>query len=152
MKKIDPSERAETARNYFMKGYNCCQSVVMAFSDVLGCDAEKLEALAVGFGGGMGRLREVCGAFSAMVMLSGSIAGCSRAASYALVQEFAQRFRDENHGHLLCRDLLGLSEDQHESPVPSERNKTYYENRPCADIVAGAARIIAEKIREDDKC
>ena len=144
-------ERESRAMDYFRQGYNCCQSVVMAFSDITGLDAGTLATIASGFGGGMGRLREMCGAFSGMVALSGFISPAadpsshaSRTANYALVQEFASEFRSRNGGSIVCRDLLGLTGGVKESPAPSQRTSEYYKKRPCAQIVGTAAALVAE--------
>lgn len=148
----DPEKAAETAMKYFHEGYNCAQSVVMAFSDFLGYDPETLSRLMSGFGGGMGRMREVCGAFSAMTFIAGVMRPAadpkdksSRTACYALVQEMAEDFRKVNGGSIVCRELLGL-QPRKESPIPSDRTPEYYSKRPCGQIVGNAARIIAEKL------
>lgn len=142
----------------FHEGYNCCQSVALAFSDVLkeraGLDEQQIMALASGFGGGIGRLREVCGCVSGMTMVAGALcpapAGSpKRAENYALVQELAEEYRKEN-GSIVCRDLLGLRVAQKESPVPSERTAEYYKARPCEELVGCAARIIGNKIGNSD--
>lgn len=151
-------ERESRASGYFRQGYNCCQSVVMAFSDITGLDEATLATFASGFGGGMGRLREVCGAFSGMVALSGFISPAadpsshaSRTANYALVQEFASQFRSRNGGSIVCRDLLGLNRNVKESPAPSERTSEYYKKRPCEQIVGTAAAIIAEYLLKESE-
>ena len=151
---IDPEERRQMAIDNFKKGFNCCQSVLLAFSDVINADPEMLKTIGSGFGGGMGRLREVCGAFSGMVMMAGFISpACNpeikeeRTKNYALVQHFAERFRTENGGSVVCRDLLGLSKSTStESPEPSDRTAEYYKKRPCPDIIGNAAKIVAEYI------
>ena len=144
MNKINPEERSRMARQYFREGYNCSQSVVMAFSDILGITAGQAASFALGFGGGMGRLREVCGAFSGAAFISGTIEK-DKKACYALVQDFAGKFREEN-GSIVCRDLLKLRADQHDSPVPSERTAEWYTTRPCERLVGCSARIVAEKL------
>ncbi len=144
-------ERGKLARDYFLKGYNCCQSVVLAFSDVMGIDEETAARIATGFGGGMGRMREVCGTVSGMTMIAGAISPASpednvaRKANYALVQYFAGKFR-EQVGSIICRELLGLSESGPSDPAPALRTGEYYRKRPCADMVALAAEIVAEYI------
>ena len=105
----------------------------------------------------MGRLREVCGAFSACTMMAGFISPAdvpadmaARKANYAIVQEFAQKFKDAGGGSIVCRELLGLGErKQTESPAPSERTPEYYRKRPCVHTIGEAARIIAEKLLSD---
>lgn len=156
---IDVQERVERARRYFLSGYNCAQAVVMTFDDVMQHSPETLAQLSAPFGGGMGRMREVCGTVSGMTMVAGAIRPAvnpqnleERKANYALVQEFAQRFRQEN-GDIVCRRLLGLEprEEQRETPMPSERTAEYYRKRPCVEYVASATRIVAEYLIANDK-
>jgi len=149
---LSPTSRQQSATNYFLQGFNCCQSVLLAFSDILKVDQETLKTIASGFGGGMGRLREVCGAFSGMVMMAGFISPAAdpsvkedRTKNYALVQQFAEKFKELNGGSIVCRELLGLAKNAaKESPVPSERTADYYKKRPCPIIIGNAAKIIAE--------
>ena len=149
---INPEERRKMAMDYFLQGYNCSQSVLLTFSDVVEADPKMLKIIASGFGGGMGRLREVCGAFSAMVMMAGFISPAddptikeSRTKNYALVQSFAEKFKLENGGSVVCRELLGLSKTPvQESPEPSDRTAEYYKKRPCPEIIGNAAKIVAE--------
>ena len=149
---IDVNERVERACGYFKKGYNCAQAVVMAFDDVMGQSPETLARIAAPFGGGMGRMREVCGTVSGMTFLAGAISPSvdpanleERQANYALVQHFAEEFRKEN-GDIVCRRLLGLEPmvERSETPRPSERTEAYYKKRPCGEYVGCAARIVAE--------
>ena len=154
--RVDINERVETARNYFLKGYNCAQSIALAYHDVMGIDKELSATMAAPFGGGMGRLREVCGTVSGMFMVAGFIAPnaqpndtANKKSCYALVQSLAERFREEN-GSIVCRELLGLTQ-QKDDPTPSPRTEEYYHRRPCAEYVAIAARILGEKINEMDK-
>ena len=162
---INIEERVEKAKRLFKEGgYNCCQAVVLAYNDVFGISDETAAALSSGFGGGMGRMREVCGSVSGMVLLAGLLKPASdpsdkvaRTANYALVQEVAADFKALN-GSIVCRELLGLSpmgsvsvnpDDPHgipESPVPSDRTPEYYRKRPCEELVGISARIIGEKI------
>ncbi|MBQ4409005.1 MAG: C_GCAxxG_C_C family protein [Bacteroidales bacterium] len=149
---LSPTSRQQSATNYFLQGFNCCQSVLLAFSDILKVDPETLKTIASGFGGGMGRLREVCGAFSGMVMMAGFISPAAdpsikedRTKNYALVQQFAEKFKELNGGSIVCRELLGLAKNAaKESPVPSDRTAEYYKKRPCPIIIGNAAKIIAE--------
>lgn len=151
---INVEERVERARNYFLEGYNCAQAVVMAFDDVMAMDVNLLAQLTAPFGGGMGRMREVCGTVSGMTFVAGALAPSAdpknleeRKNNYALVQMFADKFRAEN-GDIVCRRLLGLEpmQIQAESAMPSERTAEYYKKRPCVEYVACAARIVAEHI------
>lgn len=154
--RVDINERVETARNYFLEGYNCAQSIALAYHDVMGIDKELSATMAAPFGGGMGRLREVCGTVSGMFMVAGFIAPnaqpndtANKKSCYALVQSLAERFREEN-GSIVCRELLGLTQ-QKDDPTPSPRTEEYYHRRPCAEYVAIAARILGEKINDMDK-
>ena len=151
---INVDERVERAQGLFKAGYNCAQAVVMAFDDVMGLTPEELARLAAPFGGGMGRMREVCGTVSGMTMVAGAIAPSSdpknleeRKNNYALVQTFAESFRREN-GDIVCRRLLGLEPmvERNETAMPSERTAEYYKKRPCVEYVACAARIVAEHL------
>ena len=149
--KVNPQERAEQAREYFTSGYNCAQSVFLAYRDITGIDEVLAATLSAPFGGGMGRLREVCGAVSGMTMVAGFIAPNSQPNDnenkkncYATVQALAEEFRAEN-GSIICRELLGLAQ-QKDDPTPSPRTGEYYKRRPCAEYVAIAARIVGEKI------
>ena len=149
-------DRAERARNLFKSGYNCAQSVSLAFEDVIEAnypiDRETIISLTSGFGGGFGRLREVCGTVSGMTFLAGVISpfndpsdySCKKE-NYTLVQKFAERFREEN-GSIVCRELLGLRKAQKDSPVSTERTADFYKVRPCESLVVCAARIVAEHI------
>lgn len=145
--KIDIDERAERAREYFRSGYNCAQSVVMAYCDVFELDPTLTAKLTSAFGGGMGRMREVCGTVSGMALLAGMISPAdnpadmeARKRNYALIQEFAGEFRLKN-GSIVCRELLGLGRTK-ESPMPSARTPEYYRKRPCTEYIADAAKIV----------
>ena len=147
--------RREMAQENFLAGYNCAQSIALAFVDVTGLDEEKLSRLSSSFGGGMGRLREVCGALSGVFMIAGLLYGYDgpetgevKAAHYQRIQELGKRFQEEN-GSMICRELLGLSEGA-DAPTPAARTKEYYEDRPCLSIVGNAAAILEEYIRERD--
>lgn len=145
--------RKEKAISLFESGYNCSQSVVLAFSDLLDIDDKTLAKLSSSFGGGMGRLREVCGAVTGMFMVAGILygydnadAGGKKSEHYALIQNLAERFSKET-GTILCRELLGLSEKK-DSPIPEKRTEKYYEKRPCRELVGLAAEILEEFIEE----
>ncbi len=161
---FDIEERAQRAKQNFLDGYNCCQAVLLAFQDIFGVSPETIATVASGFGGGMARMREVCGTVSAMGMAAGFMSPAihpknmdERTANYALVQELAGKFREEN-GSIVCRELLGLdrkarpaAEGQEtscgvEPPRPSDRTAEYYRKRPCPELVACSARIIAAKL------
>lgn len=137
----------------FKKGYNCSQAIVLAFADMLPVDRTLLLRLASSFGGGMGRLREVCGSVSGMFMIAGLLYGYDgpetgqiKAEHYAGIQELAKRF-EEKHGTIICREMLGLSV-RHDVPTPEARTAEYYKKRPCAEIIGDAAEILDQYIRE----
>ena len=144
----------EKARQNFLNGYNCAQAVFCAFCDVTGMDEREALWLSSSFGGGMGRLREVCGAVSGMFMAAGLLYGYDdledkslKAAHYARIQELAARFSSQEKS-LICRELLGLTET-HSAPEPSDRTQEYYQSRPCPRIVETAARILDKYIEEN---
>ena len=145
--------RREMAVANFMKGYNCTQSVVLAFADMLPVNESDLLKMASSFGGGMGRLREVCGSVSGMFIVIGLFYGYDgpetgqvKAEHYKRVQELAHRF-EEKHGSIVCRELLGLNVKR-EAPTPEARTKEYYKKRPCPEIIGDAAEILEEYIKE----
>lgn len=139
------------AVDMFKLGYNCAQAVVVAFCDVTGLTPDYAAKMASSFGGGMGRMREVCGAVSGMLMVAGLLYGyetpgddVSKMAHYALVQELAGRFR-EQEGSIICREIL---KNPPSDPKPTPRNAEFYKVRPCARLVALAAQILDDYIAE----
>lgn len=153
---VNVDERVTLARNYFLEGYNCSQAVFLAYHDLSPLSREMAATIAAPFGGGMGRLREVCGAVSGMLMCVGFLypnaepnTPMAKKNNYAAVQEVAEKFRIEN-GSIICRELLGLT-CRKEEPTPAERTAEYYKKRPCVELVAIAARIVGEKINAMDK-
>lgn len=147
--------KAKIAEDLFLQGYNCSQSVLAAFSDEIGMDRETALKLSSSFGGGMGRLREVCGAVSAMFMIAGMKYGYSnpkdstaKAEHYKLIQRLAEKFKEEN-GHIVCRELLGVPKGP-DSPVPEVRTQSYYKKRPCAELVRSAAKIMEDYLEENE--
>ena len=149
--KVNIEERAARAKEFFLSGYNCAQSVFLAYRDFTNLDEQTAAMVASSFGGGMGRLREVCGAVSGMSLVAGFLYpnfdptnAQSKKDNYAAVHELAESFRKEN-GFIVCRELLGLAQ-QKDDPTPSPRTESYYKRRPCAEYVAAAARIIGQKI------
>lgn len=140
---------AEKAKQLFQNGYNCSQAVLGAFAEDLGISFETAMMLSSSFGGGMGRLREVCGAVSGMFMVAGLKCGYTsptdqeaKKEHYKRIQELAKRFQERNNS-IVCRDLLGLNVSK-ESPVPNQRTEEYYKKRPCKELVGDAAEIISE--------
>ena len=140
---------AERAAELFCGGCSCAQAVLCAFTDVTGLDHAFSMRLAAPFGAGMGRMREVCGACSAMFMVAGIAAGyedpadtAAKAAHYALIQALAEKFRARN-GTVICRELLqGIQTDTR--PIPDARTAEYYRTRPCVRFVTDAAEILDE--------
>jgi len=148
-------ERVVRAVDNFMSGYGCCQSVVAAFADLYGLDEVMAKRIGAGFGGGVGRLRMMCGAVSGIVMLVGLDCGQTeggdhegKSACYKVVQELLARSKAEN-GSLICAEILGLKgyEKAASSYVASPRTAEYYKTRPCAAKVESAARIFVEYLR-----
>lgn len=149
---LTSSQYAQKAMNLFKEGYNCSQSVFLAFQDLYGIDRSTALKLSSSFGGGMGRLREVCGAVSGMFLTAGVLYGydsskdrSSKTEHYKRIQQLARSFEELN-GSIVCRQLLGLGQKK-ESYVPEERTKDYYRKRPCGQIVGCAAYIMEEYIR-----
>jgi C_GCAxxG_C_C family probable redox protein len=141
------------AISLFKEGYNCAQSVFAAYCEEVGMDFETALKLSSSFGGGMGRLREVCGAVSSMFMVVGMKYGYSdpkdvkaKEEHYRLIQALAKRFEEENDS-IICRELLGL-DHQRDIPVPEERNESYYQKRPCVELVRNAAKLLDEIMNE----
>ena len=142
---------SEKARELFMQGYNCSQAVFGAFCDVTGVDFDTAVRISSSFGGGMGRMREVCGAVSGMFMVAGILYSSDdpknnqlKSEHYARIQELAGVYRQSN-GSIICRELLGLG-GKDSSPNASPRTAEYYKKRPCADLVAEAAQIMDDYI------
>lgn len=146
--------RADKAKELFEGGCNCCQAVFCAFLDETKLSKEDAIRLSAGFGGGIGRMREVCGAVSGLTMvLSDKFASTDpndhekKKELYALIRKAAGDFKEEN-GSIICRELLGLSE-KNSSPVPEERTKEYYKKRPCSELVHCAASIAEKYLKEE---
>lgn len=146
-------EKGREARTLFEQGYNCAQSVFGAFAEECGLDRETAVRLASPFGGGIGRMREVCGAVSGMMMAAGLLCGYSdpkafdeKKRTYGTARELARRFQEEN-GSIVCRELLG-AEGADTSAVPNRRTDGYYRKRPCAALVECAADILDRYLRE----
>ena len=149
-------QRVERAVENFMAGYGCCQSVVAAFADLYGLDDTLAKKVAAGFGGGVGRMRMMCGAVSGIVMLTGLDCGQTegsdregKSACYKVVQELLARSKQEN-GSLICAEILGIQGHQKAvcNYVASERTAEYYKTRPCAAKVESAARIFADYLKQ----
>ncbi len=147
------SEKTEKAKELFKQGYNCSQAVLGVFCEELGLDFDTAMKIASSFGGGMGRMREVCGTVSGMFMAAGlAFASSSDSASekgehYKRIQELAKRFKDKN-GSIICRELLQGIESSN-APTPSERTETYYKKRPCVELVGDSVEIFEEFLKEN---
>ena len=139
------------AKENFLNGYNCCQAVFLACTDELGLDTETRAKIASSFGGGMGGMRQVCGAVSGMLMALGLHQGykdpkdkAGKAAQYEVIRALADEFKREN-GSIICRELLGLSVHS-EAPIPEERTPEYYQSRPCGELIRHAAELTAREL------
>ncbi|MCQ2787128.1 MAG: C-GCAxxG-C-C family protein [Bacilli bacterium] len=141
--------RAKLAEQYFLKGYSCSQAIVLAYHDLIKLDEETCLKIASPFGGGMARLREVCGAFSGALIVYGYLKGNpttdikKKTKLYEDIQKMAKEFIKVN-GFLRCRDLLNLHDKS--SACPNKRTAQYYSHRPCQKIVGNAARILEKYI------
>lgn len=144
--------KSQKAKELFMKGYNCSQSVLGAWCEELGLDLDTALKISSGFGGGMGRMREVCGALTGAFMVLGlkygNTDGKNRQAkgdNYKLIQDFTERYKEEiGRDTIICRELLGL--DGASKPEPAERTKEYYKKRPCSEMVEISAGLLDEFI------
>ena len=144
------AERAERAVELFKEGYNCSQSVVAAFADMYGFTHQQALKMSASFGGGIGRMRQTCGAACGLFLLAGLETGCTegknkdgKEANYKLVQELAEEFRKRN-GSLMCNQLLGLDKNAPTPATPEARTAEYYKKRPCVKMVEEAAKIWIE--------
>lgn len=145
---------SKRAMELFKEGYNCSQSVIGAFAEELGMDFETAVRLSSSFGGGMGRLREVCGAVTGMFMAAGLKYGYSnpdadqtKKEHYQRIQLLAQQFKEAN-GSIICRDLLALQEGA-SVPTPEKRTEQYYQTRPCVELVGHAAELMEEYLKNN---
>lgn len=144
-------QRVEKAVALFKQGFNCSQSVVAACADIYGIDEQTALRISASFGGGIGRMRQTCGAACGMFLLAGLENGSAvpgdaegKKQNYALVQDLAAKFKGEN-GSLICAELLGVAPKPQE-PTPEARTEAYYQKRPCADMVASAVKIYLESL------
>ncbi len=152
---MELEKRIETAVALFKEGYNCSQSVVAAYADLYGFTREQALRMSASFGGGIGRMRQTCGAACGLFMLAGLQTGCTdgkdkegKEANYKLVQQLAEEFRKRN-GSLMCNQLLGLDKNAPTPPTPEARTAEYYKKRPCVKMVEEAARIWFEYLTND---
>ena len=152
-------KRIDVASELFASGFNCAQSVVAAFADLYGVDRDLALRMAAPIGGGIGRMREICGSACGLFMPTGLENGqtdptnrTGKGENYKLVQELAAEFRRRN-GSCICRELLGITKETPISPIPEARTPGYYKKRPCPEIVREAATIYCEHLcgRKFDK-
>ena len=148
------TEHEKRAQELFRQGWNCSQSVLLAFGDITGLDDGTAAALASSFGGGLGRMREVCGAVSGAAMVLGLVRGYTdpsdteaKKEHYRLIREFAERFKEQN-GSIICRELLSGTQTA-EGGDPEARTEQYYKKRPCPRLCGQAAQIIDELLDAD---
>ena len=141
------------ARELFRSGANCAQAVFCSFADEFGFSRQEAMKLASGFGAGMGRMREVCGAFSALVMISNLRHGPESAQDkdgkdrqYRRIQLLAEKFKKQSGGSVICRELLNLSKETVSDPVSEKRSAEYYQKRPCVELVGLAAKLAEEEL------
>ena len=148
-------ERIEKAVSLFKEGYNCSQSVVAAFADMYGFSIEQALKMSASFGGGIGRMRQTCGAACGLFMLAGLETGCiegkdreGKENNYKMVQALAEEFKKRN-GSLVCAELLGLNKEAPTPTTPEARSAEYYKKRPCVKMVEEAARIWVENLENN---
>ena len=146
-------KRVEKAIALFKQGFNCSQAVCAACADLYGMDEEVALRVAASFGGGIGRMRQTCGAACGIFLLAGLEKGSAVAGdaegkkqNYALVQSLAEKFKQEN-GSLICSELLGIA-PKPQDPAPEARTEAYYRKRPCVEMVASAVRIYLESLTD----
>ena len=152
MKKEEIEKRVEKAKELFHQGFNCSQSVFAACADIYGIEDEALALrLSASFGGGIGRMRQTCGAACGMFLLAGLQNGSAipgdaegKKNNYTLVQDLAAKFKNEN-GSLICAELLGIA-PKPQTPTPEARTEAYYQKRPCVEMVASAVRMYLESL------
>lgn len=144
--------KADRARALFEEGYSCSQSVFGAFAEECGLEQKLAFQIASGLGGGVGRLRETCGAITGIALVLGIKQGYwepsaieEKTKLYAAIGELAERFRKRT-GSIVCRELLGLSSVEY-NPKPDERTAEYYQNRPCKELIALAAELLEEHLK-----
>jgi C_GCAxxG_C_C family probable redox protein len=152
---LEQSSRAVKAMHLFTEGYNCAQSTFLAFNDLVNMPFDEAVQLSASFGGGMGRLREVCGALTGTFMIAGFLYGSkdpndkeAKTAHYERIQYLAAQFKEKTTcKSYICRDLLGLDIEGADVPVPQDRTADYYAERPCEELVGIAAAILEEYIK-----
>lgn len=149
--------RGDKAKALFLQGYNCSQSVALAFADMLDMSESQIALMVSGYGGGMGRMREVCGTVSGAVFVISNLYGYNTPGNgeekkqlYSIIQEFCKEFEKENNS-IVCRELLQLGKNQPVSPVPEDRTEQYYKKRPCPELTKSSADILEKLIQKNNK-
>ena len=144
--------RKEQAIQYFKEGYNCSQAVVLTFKDILKIDPNELCRIASPFGGGISRMRETCGAVTGMVLVLGNLIGYETPETgekkhelYKNTQEIMHIF-ENRYGSLRCGKLLNISQ-KHDYPMPTPRDHSFFINRPCPELIGGAAEILEDYLK-----
>ena len=152
MTREEIEKRVDRAKALFKEGFNCSQAVCAACADLYGLDEQTALRVAASFGGGIGRMRQTCGAACGMFILAGLENGSAtpgdaegKKQNYVLVQDLAAKFKAGN-GSLICAELLGIA-PKPENPTPAERTEAYYQKRPCVEMVANAVRIYLENLQ-----
>lgn len=150
-------DRIQKAVDLFKSGYNCSQSVTAAFADMYGFTENQALLMSASFGGGIGRMRETCGAACGMFILAGLETGAvagndkeGKSRNYKTVQQLAEIFKEKN-GSLKCSELLQVEKEASISATPEDRTATYYAKRPCAKIVEETAKIWCKYLKEQGK-
>ena len=156
MTREEIEKRVDRAKALFKEGFNCSQAVCAACADLYGLDEQTALRVAASFGGGIGRMRQTCGAACGMFILAGLENGSAtpgdaegKKQNYVLVQDLAAKFKAEN-GSLICAELLGIA-PKPENPTPAERTEAYYQKRPCVEMVANAVRIFLTNLLDRAK-
>lgn len=146
--------RGERAKELFLQGYNCAQAVALAYEDMLDIPPDQIAKMVSGFGGGISRMREVCGSVSGAVFVISSLYGYSEPGDfegkkklYSDIQYFCKEFQEIN-GSIVCRELLGLKTKGADSPSPEPRTDSYYKKRPCAELIKSSADILEKFIEK----
>lgn len=149
-------ERVDKAVILFKSGFNCAQSVTAAFAEMYGFTTEQALKMSASFGGGIGRMRQTCGAACGLFLLAGLETGAiegddreGKANNYRIIQKLAEEFKKRN-GSLICAELLGLHKKESLIYTPEERTELYYKKRPCIKMVEEAAKIFAEYLKNKD--
>jgi C_GCAxxG_C_C family probable redox protein len=149
---MEHTEHGMAAKEFFLQGYNCSQSVAAAYAKEMKISTTMAIKMTAGYGAGVGRMREVCGAFLGLVFVAGTIYGnvdpAGKSDFYREIQNLAQQYQENNGGgSIICRELLGLKQAEG-TPIAAKRTPQYYQKRPCPELVAIAADIMEKYMQE----